>query len=389
MSPFDKLKRPVQAATFIKEIDGFRFFAIFTVCMLHLNNFYGRSIGYDYYQGVRDINSWSWFINRCGLGVELFFAISGFVIAMPFFKHYLTGTAKPRYGSYLYRRVTRLEVPFILSCLIIFTMYILTINGNFIEEIGHFLAAITYTHLFFYGKWAPFNPVTWSLEVEIQFYLLAPFIIWFILNKTNKYVRIIKLAVLFALTLSMKYFFIDKLTEWHLHMSILTNLHYFLIGFILAYIFIQRESFLKKKNFLWDIVGIGCFYFLFDSIWESNQLWFCIALLFLFISTFKGAMMNWICTRQAIYVIGGMCYSIYLLHYPLFHFIGKFTKGASISDFFYYNYLIQALIVFPIALIICSFFFVLVEKPCMDKNWPQKLKLRIKMWTKRLPVMKQ
>ena len=73
---FEKLHRPINPAGYITEIDGFRFFAIFTVCLLHLNNFFGRSIGYDYYQGVKDINSWSWFINRCGLGVELFFLSS-------------------------------------------------------------------------------------------------------------------------------------------------------------------------------------------------------------------------------------------------------------------------------------------------------------------------
>lgn len=383
MSLLDKLQRPIQKASFIKEIDGFRFFAIFTVCLLHLNNFYGRSVGYDYYQGVRDVNSWSWFINRCGLGVELFFAISGFVIAMPYFLHYLRGKEKPGYGSYLYRRVTRLEVPFILSCLLIFTMYILATNSHFIEEIGHFLATITYTHVLVYGKWAPFNPVTWSLEVEIQFYLLAPFIIGFLFHGSNKYGQAAKLLFLFALSLCMKFFFLEQLTNWHLHMSLLTYLHYFLIGFILAYLFIQRECFLKQKGYLWDVIGIGCFYLLFDFIWEANQLWFCLALLFLFISTFKGKAMNWICNRKTIYVIGGMCYSIYLLHYPLFHFIGRFTKGVAVSDFFYYNYLIQLVIIFPIVFIICCFFFILVEKPCMDKSWPHKLKRKAQKWTKR------
>lgn len=43
---FEKLHRPINPAGYITEIDGFRFFAIFTVCLLHLNNFFGRSIGY-------------------------------------------------------------------------------------------------------------------------------------------------------------------------------------------------------------------------------------------------------------------------------------------------------------------------------------------------------
>ena len=50
---FSKLQRPINPQKFIACIDGFRFFAIFTVCLLHLNNYYGRSINYDYYQGVK------------------------------------------------------------------------------------------------------------------------------------------------------------------------------------------------------------------------------------------------------------------------------------------------------------------------------------------------
>lgn len=373
----EKLQRPINPSSYITEIDGFRFFAIFTVCLLHFNNFYGKSVGYDYYAEVRDVNSWSWFINRCGLGVEIFFAISGFVIAMPYFKHYLAGKEKPRFKPYFTRRLTRLEVPFILSCLIIFIMYVVTIKGNFLSEIGHFLATITYTHLFIYGQWPPFNPVTWSLEVEIQFYLLAPFIIHFLLNNPNKYIRITKFSGLFAFSLIMKYYFLDELKEVHLQMSLLTSLHYFLVGFILAYMYIRHKNFLLKKDLFWDIIGILCFYLLFYYIWQSNQLWFCIALLFLFISIFKGRVFNWFCTRKVIYIIGGMCYSIYLLHYPLFHFVGKLTKEVIISDYFYYNYLIQLILVFPIVITICSLYFVLVERPCMDKQWIQKLKQKI------------
>ena len=378
---FEKLHRPINPAGYITEIDGFRFFAIFTVCLLHLNNFFGRSIGYDYYQGVKDINSWSWFINRCGLGVELFFAISGFVIALPFFRHYLEGSKKPSLKQYFYRRLTRLEVPFILSCVIIYLAYAITSQTNILADINHLFASITYTHTLIYGVWPPFNPVIWSLEVEIQFYVLAPWLILFLFSGSGKYSWYIRITILFCFSLILKGFFYNELKQLHLHLSILNHLHYFLVGFTIAYLFLRQKELLYRKYFIWDIVGSICFYLLFNFIWNPNQLYFCIALFLLFLSVFKGYFINWICRRKVLYIIGGMCYTIYLLHYPLFHFTGKLTKKILPFDFYYSNYLIQATLLLPIVFTICCCYYILIEKPCMNKNWPQTLNAKIKRIT--------
>lgn len=374
----NKLQRPVNPKSFIACIDGFRFFAIFTVCLLHLNNYYGRSVGYDYYQGVRDVNSWSWFINRCGLGVELFFAISGFVIALPFFQHYLNGKEKPSLKSYFYRRLTRLEVPFLLSCILIYSAYIWQKQIGFGEEIGHLLAAMTYTHTFVYGFWPPFNSVIWSLETEIQFYIIAPWLIAFLFAGRNVYFRYAKLILIAAFSLYLRTHYIAELEAWHLHRSVLACLHYFLIGFVIADIYIQRKSFLQKRHILWDIIGVVCFYLLFKYAWASNQTYFCIALLLLFISIFKGCVLNWFCSQKLVYITGGMCYTIYLLHYPLLHFIGKATAHIHPFGSFYPNLMAQAALLLPIVFIVCSCYFVLIEKPCMNKNWPRLLVEKIK-----------
>ncbi|WP_455671797.1 acyltransferase family protein [Phocaeicola sp.] len=373
----NKLQRPINPKSYIACIDGFRFFAIFTVCLLHINNYYGRSIGYDYYQGIKDINSWSWFINRCGLGVELFFAISGFVIALPFFRHYLEGKEKPSLKSYFYRRITRLEVPFLLSCVLIYTGYIWQKQISFGDEIGHLLSAMTYTHTFIYGVWPPFNSVIWSLETEIQFYIITPWLIAFLFSGKKPFLRYGKFILIMAISLYLRSQY-NELETWHLHRSVLVNLPYFLIGFIIAEIYIQRKSFLEKQLFIWDFIGISCFYLLFRYAWANNQLYFCIALLVLFISIFKGHILHWFCSQKIIYVIGGMCYTIYLLHYPLFHLTGKITEQIHPFNSFYYNLIMQAMLLLPIVFIICSCYFVLIEKPCMNKSWPQLLYSKLK-----------
>jgi peptidoglycan/LPS O-acetylase OafA/YrhL len=152
MIPFQILKRPINKESFLPEIDGLRFPAILSVSLLHLNNFYGRNINYDYYQNVNDINSWSWFVNRFGLGVEIFFAISGFIIVLPFIKNSVVNNYKLSIRTYFIKRLTRLEVPFIISCIIFYVAYIIGFQYNFFDDLGHFLATITYTHVLIYGE---------------------------------------------------------------------------------------------------------------------------------------------------------------------------------------------------------------------------------------------
>jgi peptidoglycan/LPS O-acetylase OafA/YrhL len=377
MCKLQSLKRPFKTESFLPEIDGLRFPAILSVCLLHLNNFYGRSINYDYYEGVRDINSWSWFINRSGLGVELFFAISGFIIALPFIKHSLNNNFKTSIKAYFIRRLTRLEIPFLLSCIVFYIAFTLNDSRNLLDGLGHFFATITYTHVFIYGEWTPFNPVTWSLETEIQFYIMAPWLIHIMLKPRSNMIKGSIFLCLFALPLILNYHFFDFLKQYHLHMSIILFLPYFMTGILIAYLFFNYQSFFKVKSIAWDVIGLLSFYCLFYFAWSPNQFYFCFFLFLLFLSTFKGAFLNYLFTREIIFTLGGMCYTLYLLHYPLIHLIGRYTKQLSVGDSFLINYFIQAIIILPVIFGIASIYFLLIEKPCMNKNWPHDLYHRI------------
>jgi hypothetical protein len=69
-----------------------------------------------------------------------------------------------------------------------------------------------------------------------------------------------------------------------------------------------------------------------------------------------------------------MCYSISLLHYGLIFILFKATKLAAVhSGEFFVNYAVQlSLLTIPV-MAICVLFFLFVERPCMDPNWPSKL----------------
>ena len=72
-------------------------------------------------------------------------------------------------------------------------------------------------------------------------------------------------------------------------------------------------------------------------------------------------------------VVGGMCYSIYLWHDNIISFIGN--KAITFHAFRSYPYelLWQLAILLPAILFFSTCFYLLIERPCMDKDWPVKL----------------
>src|SRR3954462_11306684 len=107
---FKKFRRITYSTSYLPEIDGLRFLAIFSVVVImhisyYLNEkFYGGDFVYNHY--------WKNFIIEGGVGVPLFFVISGFILALPFAKWRLNGERQVRLKNYYLRRVTRLEPPY-------------------------------------------------------------------------------------------------------------------------------------------------------------------------------------------------------------------------------------------------------------------------------------
>jgi peptidoglycan/LPS O-acetylase OafA/YrhL len=73
-----------------------------------------------------------------------------------------------------------------------------------------------------------------------------------------------------------------------------------------------------------------------------------------------------------------MCYSLYLLHYPLISFLGRLCSRFALGREFWSNYLLQSVLVLPALLAVCAAFFLLVEKPCMRPDWPGRLWARLR-----------
>jgi peptidoglycan/LPS O-acetylase OafA/YrhL len=114
-----------------------------------------------------------------GRGVDLFFTLSGFLIALPFWKRKANQAAvliPPRFG---WRRFWKIYPPLALSIFLLTPCYIL-LYGN-APVYGHAAVQWLTGVAFFMPVSGKFNPVMWSLVVEIHFYLVLPLL--FLLTK--------------------------------------------------------------------------------------------------------------------------------------------------------------------------------------------------------------
>jgi peptidoglycan/LPS O-acetylase OafA/YrhL len=99
------LHRPSTGDAFLPVVDGWRCVAIVSVILYHLNDYLVTKTG------RRGEDDWlSQLLSLGYLGVPLFFALSGFIIARPF----LAGTA-PGVRRYFMRRLRRLEPPYLIN----------------------------------------------------------------------------------------------------------------------------------------------------------------------------------------------------------------------------------------------------------------------------------
>lgn len=366
-------RRITSSNSFIPEIDGLRFIAIITVVFLHTNtNFkrvYADSIPSDY------LNSWiDTLFKTSGIGVDIFFTISGFILGLPFAKYYLLGERKVNIKNYFIRRLTRLEPPYLISLFILFVGYVVVFKEDWVALLDNLTASIFYSHYLIYGEWNPINPVTWSLETEVQFYVLAPVISFLVFVKNVNLRRFLIPAAIVLLDVTVPYM-TSSLGEYHLNKSIINYLHSFLVGFAFVdlYLFGLEKI---RKSYLLDILGCVAFVVIYsfhpDSV-KYERLFFDMAVFVLFISVFKGKVFNYIFTREFIVVVGGMCYTIYLLHYPVLFVVMKYFSKLHITGFVP-NIIANFVVAIVALLAVSAVFFKLVEQPCMDKNWPTKFR---------------
>ena len=371
MSGVDRLlarfHRETASGRYVPEVDGLRCLAIAGVILFHVAGFVAeRSPG-----GFGDVgHDPAYRLARTGhVGVQLFFVISGMVVAIPFARRHLAAGPPVLLRDFYLRRLTRIEPPYVIA--LCFWLVAMGLGGKagWPALFRSFPWSLTYLHNARFGEPSAVMPPAWSLEIEVQFYLLAPGLTLVYALRRGR--RLILGGSIAALTIAQ---------HWWRQPGQLNGLHaahegqHFLVGLLLADLFVTRWREAPADGCrAGDHAATAALLALLAVLFwrESTAVYWTPPLLLLLVGGgLRGRWWLAALRNRWAYTVGGMCYTIYLYHGFFKAVAGRLTVPLRLGNAFGPNLLLQLALLGPAILIGSAVLFLLTEKPFMRARRP-------------------
>ena len=212
------------------------------------------------------------FIPESGfLGVELFFFISAFCLFYPYARYMFEGGKFQTLKQFTYRRMIKIIPSYYLSIFLIMIFFTPAHLGSFQEVVRNILA-----HMFFVHNIFPvtntINGVYWSLGVEVQFYLVFPFLCMLFRKRP-----FITFAFMAGAAIFYRFFICyayPEKADFFLMNQLPGFLDLFACGMLAAYITVYLRSHLKFQEqlapFFTLLAVIAFALFIYMLIWFDN-----------------------------------------------------------------------------------------------------------------------
>jgi peptidoglycan/LPS O-acetylase OafA/YrhL len=294
-------------------IDGLRAVAVLAVFVFHLNNAWLRG-GF--------------------VGVDIFFAISGYLITSILVRDY--GQGDFNLAKFYQRRIARLLPVFFAVALATIAGATLVYMPRDLASCGVTLAAtamsVANLKFMLLGTYFKISPDAqpflhfWTLSVEEQFYMLFPVVLWLLYSKASRY-RTPILASLFTASLIACVILTRARPVWAFF-SLPTRAWELLAGSLLALFCSKGDT---ERPPLWDwlslsglgLIGASLFLINDGSNFPGYLALFPVLGTILVIGPAGGSnglaerLLSW----RPMTLIGRISYSLYLWHWPIFSLV--------------------------------------------------------------------
>lgn len=385
-----RLRRITTSGSYKPEIDGLRFWAILPVVLWHGIQRISRAQP----SLSTDERTLMHLVPAASIGVVLFLAISGFIISTQFIRARTAGRPLDL-SSYFYRRVTRIEPPYLLLLLVSYLFLTLS-SYEPVNAVAYwrgsqsltesFFASVVYLHGIIYNQMPRLFPGGWSLEVEVQFYIVAPalFASLFLVRTVKQQLAVSILLIVASFAISRYFDAVFGYTGPHRY-TLIRYFFYFWVGVFIAQIN-SAGKWPRWSRTTWDVLALIavvaylCSGIVQHSPWSSKDALVglleavrVVAFIFMFGGALNGRAFARFCALPWICLIGGACYSIYLTHVQVMQFIAPALAAIFLPESLGAATMIAMMAMLPLVLIVGLIFYALVERPFMIPRWPEKL----------------
>lgn len=299
------------------------------------------------------------------IGVDIFFVISGYLVSSIII-HKLNSN-KFSIKDFYVSRIKRI-VPaylFLLVVLGIVASFVFTITDVYSFRKSLFYSIVFLSNIHFasldnyFGASSNENPLlhTWTLAVEMQFYLILP-----LLLMTFRKSRILNGILLFTITVLVAYstYNISIGNKQIMYFSLFSRMPEFLLGVLAASLSLKDQDFVKVNSNKFGLFGlltlmVSAFLFNESSHFPGIMAMIpCLGTVFILIS--PSGIVNRILSKRFLVFIGEISYSIYLWHWPIMAIIRYRNESYNLNT-------IEMVIVTFLTLTLSIVSYYLVERP--------------------------
>ncbi|ANF28065.1 acetyltransferase [Stutzerimonas stutzeri] len=282
------------------------------------------------------------------VGVDVFFVISGFIITSLIIQR----REGFDWAGFYWSRIKRIAPAYFLMLVVVAlfssVLFLPADYNTFWESLKAASSFSSNTYFADFGSY--FAPSvhelpllhTWSLAVEMQFYLLWPVLVCFVPLRFLK-------PTLFLLTLGLLIWSEHRLAESDghaLYFSLLARIPEFMIGALVALSTSQYFIYVKYRSWL-GVVGalLLVISFVFIDVQDfpgARVLLPCLGTA-LIIAANHGPVSTLLATKSLVW-LGGISYSLYLWHWPILAFIRYYTGRYDLEPIWTAVFIISSLV---------------------------------------------